>query len=100
MVIPLMLRVDRGTETDLLTSMHCYLLQLAGNFHDNPDFVEENILYRPSTANKIERWWRELNDRLEKFFKVPLNWLLENGHYDRTDQLDRYFINFMLLFSE
>ena len=52
--------------------------------------VEECVKYGPSTANKIERWWRELHHRLGTFFKEQLAFLLEHGHYDQTDQLDRY----------
>ena len=32
--------------------------------------------------NWIERWWRELHQWLEKFFKRQLMMLLEQGHYD------------------
>ena len=28
----------------------------------------DSIIYGSSTSNKIERWWRELHERLKKFF--------------------------------
>ena len=31
---------------------------------------------------QIERWWKELHERLEKFFKQPLNRLKDDGNYD------------------
>ena len=36
----------------------------------------------PSTSNKIERWWGELHERLEKFFKEQLVTLLRGREYD------------------
>jgi len=47
------------------------------------------VMYGPSTANKIERWWRELHHRMECYFKEQLKTLLNDGHYDQTDQRDR-----------
>lgn len=38
---------------------------------------------------KIERWWRELHQRMEKFFKFPLNQLKDHGHYDPQDENHR-----------
>ena len=35
---------------------------------------------------QIERFWRELHKRLEKFFKFPLNELKGQGHYDSENQ--------------
>ena len=29
---------------------------------------------------QIERWWRELHDRLEKYFKDHLRWLKDQNH--------------------
>ena len=37
----------------------------------------ENVLLGKSTLNQIERWWRELRDRFEKYFKEQLMPLLE-----------------------
>ena len=88
-MIPSILRIDRGTETDVMTTIHCGLHQLKGTSEDIDDIVANNVLYGPSTANKIERWWRELHHRMETFFKEQLNFLLNNGHYDQTDQRNR-----------
>ena len=39
--------------------------------------------------DQIERWWREIHQRLEKFFKRQLMMLLEQGYYDPDCQTDR-----------
>ncbi|XP_066925387.1 uncharacterized protein [Clytia hemisphaerica] len=95
--LPYSLRVDRGTETDTLTAIHCRLHELAGTHGDLDTIVEECVKYGPSTANKIERWWRELHHRLGTFFKEQLAYLLEYGHYDQTDQLDRDMLAFVYI---
>ena len=84
-VLPDTLRIDRGTETDVMSTIHCFLRQK----HDDLDDVTETILYGPSTQNKIERWWRELHERMEKFFKQQLKELVEIGEYDSSDEIDR-----------
>lgn len=33
--------------------------------YDDLDDPVDSVLYGPSTQNKIERWWRELLDRME-----------------------------------
>ena len=38
---------------------------------------------------QIERWWREHHERLEKFFKFPLNELKDQGHYDSENETHR-----------
>lgn len=38
---------------------------------------------------QIERWWRELHERLEKYFKPQLKRLAEEGNYDPSDISDR-----------
>jgi hypothetical protein len=38
---------------------------------------------------KIERWWKELNERIEKYFKEHLNWLKDQGHYNPHLERDR-----------
>lgn len=80
------MRIDRGTETDDLASIHCFLR----NNQDDLEKPSDAILYGPSTQNKIERWWRELLDRMERYFKEQLKSLLESGKYDATDPIDRY----------
>lgn len=68
-----------------MATIHCFLRDKAGDL----DKVEESVIYGPSTENKIERWWRELLERLERFYKQQLNNLLESGSYDPTDEDDR-----------
>ena len=38
---------------------------------------------------KIEKWWRELHERMEKYFKEQLNWLKDQGHYNPHSERDR-----------
>ena len=38
---------------------------------------------------QIERWWKELHDRLEKYFKDHLRWLKDQNHYDSNDETNR-----------
>lgn len=81
-----MIRVDKGTETGVMATMHCFLRDKHGDLQNATD----SVLYGPSTQNKIERWWRELLDRMERFFKQQLTTLVEDGDYDSTDETDRY----------
>lgn len=46
---------------------------------------------------QIERWWRELHNRLEKFFKRQLRMLLEKGYYDPDDEMDRHMLAFVFI---
>ena len=50
---------------------------------------EDIVEYCPSTSNRIERWWRELDEQLERFFKFQLQQLLNQGFYDPKDREDR-----------
>ena len=50
---------------------------------------EDTVEYGSSTSKRIERWWRELHERLGKYFKFQLQQLLEQGFYDREDENDR-----------
>ena len=53
-----------GTEMRKMATMHAHVL----NQHKVMDDPTDSIVYGPSTSNKIERWWRDLHERLEKFF--------------------------------
>lgn len=81
--------MDRGTETDLLSTIHCRMHKLIDTYETDDDVISNCALYGPSTANKIERWWRELHHRLETIFKEQLSELVSNGDYDQTSQIDR-----------
>ena len=37
---------------------------------------------------QIERWWRELHERLERCFKF----LQDQGHYNTNSETDRYYL--------
>ena len=83
-VLPSRIRVDRGTETNIMCTIHSYLRAQHGDVENG----DERVLYGPSTENKIERWWRELSQRMEGFFKIQLKSLLEDGLYDPKDEMD------------
>lgn len=92
-VLPLAIRVDKGTETGDLTTMQSYLRHLQGDLEDATD----SVMYGPSTQNKIERWWRELLDRMETYFKEQLARLLNDGDYDSSDDVDRNLLAFVYI---
>ena len=85
LVLPDRIRVDRGTETGIMATIHSYLRAQCGDMEDGTDCV----LYGPSTQNKIERWWKDLLERMERFFKSQLSNLVEDGDYDASDDNDR-----------
>lgn len=86
--MPSRLRLDKGTETVDLATMHSYLVSK----HCDEEAAIDCVIYGPSTENKIERWWKELLERLEMFFKEQLRTLLEDGDYDREDPVHRYLL--------
>lgn len=58
------IRIDQDTETDIMSIMHCMFLRAKC---DDLEDATASILHGPLTQSKIERWWRELLDRMEKF---------------------------------
>lgn len=84
-MLPNFIRIDRGTETDVMATMHSFLRDQQGDLENSSD----SVLYGPSTQNKIERWWRELLERMEVFFKKQLSTLVENGDYESSSTHDR-----------
>ena len=54
------IRLDRGTETGVLASMHAFLRRSYGDMAPG-DIVQ----YGTSKTNRIERWWTELS--LERY---------------------------------
>ena len=84
-VLPQRIRVDKGTETGIMATIHSFLRSKTGDLEE----PTESVLYGPSTQNKIERWWWELLERMEKFFKDQLSRLAEDGDYDPSDETDR-----------
>ncbi|XP_078482839.1 uncharacterized protein LOC144743284 [Ciona intestinalis] len=87
-VMPRFLRLDRGTETGKMATIHSFLRSKHGDLEDPTD----SVIYGPSNTNKIERWWRELHERLEKFFKVQLKKLMLNGKYHPHCLMDRQLL--------
>ena len=83
--MPTRLRLDKGTETVDMATMHSYLLSQHFGVEDS----ENCVIYGPSTENKIERWWKELLERLERFFNEQLSALLEEGDYERDNPTHR-----------
>ena len=61
------------------------------------DDPTDSIIYGPSTSNKIERWWRELHERLEKFFKEQLTALLRGRECDPHVALDRQLLAYVFI---
>ncbi|XP_073252070.1 uncharacterized protein [Porites lutea] len=89
-VISKYLRLDKGTETGHMATIHAFLRQ-------DQDNEPETVFYGPSTNNKIERWWGDLHNRFERFFKRQLTILLEQGHYDPSNQTDRHLLAFIFI---
>ncbi len=87
--MPSRLRLNKGTETVDMATMHSYILSKHCGIED----AEDCVIHGPSTENKIERWWKELLERLEQFFKDQLSALLEEGDYERDDPIHRYWEN-------
>ena len=58
--LPRFIWIDCGTGN--MATIQTYL---SSNVSDLDDPVD-SVIYGPSTTNKIDRWWRDLHDRLEK----------------------------------
>ena len=93
--MPEYIRIDKGTETGTMTTMHTYLSSLQPGASD--DEACQRVLFGPSTSNQIERWWKELHERLEKFYKKDLNWLKTQLKYDPDNEDDRQMLAFILI---
>ena len=76
-----------------MATIHVFLL----NQHGIMDDPTDSIIYGPSTSNKIERWWRELHERLEKFFKEKLVALLRGREYDPHVALHRQLLAYVFI---
>ena len=77
--------MDHGTETGVMATMHCFLRHQQGDLEDATD----SVLFGPSTENIIERFWKELLERMERYFKDQLKKLLDDGEYDRENSFHR-----------
>ena len=87
-ILPNYLRIDKGTETGKMATIHAYLTDKLGVMEDATD----SVLFGPSTSNKIERWWKELHERLEKYFKTQLYDLIKSKDYDPHDEVQRQLL--------
>ena len=87
-IVTARLRTDKSSETGDMATMHAILRNGHGDLED----PFESVIFGKSTANQIERWWRELHDRFEKYFKEQLMHLLEQGHYDPQNDTHRSII--------
>lgn len=85
--------MDRRTETGKMATIHVYLLNQCGLMEDPAD----SIIYGPSTSNKIERWWRDLHERFEAFFKEQLTVLLRRREYDPLNSTDRQLLAYVFI---
>lgn len=83
-IIASKMRIDKGTETGKMATIHAFLRR----HHGDMDPLD-TVIYGPSTSNQIEGWWRELHERLEKYFKIHLMYLKDRHHYDPHDDTDR-----------
>ncbi|XP_063680195.1 uncharacterized protein LOC134815582 [Bolinopsis microptera] len=85
-VLPQMLRFDKGTETVHAAAVHKTLLQLK-----NVD-KEITTILGPSTANKIERLWRQVREKVCDGFRHVLREIDQDGLYDSSCEYDRDLI--------
>ena len=72
-------------------AMHALLRESHGYTND----PSECVIFGNSTANQIERWWKELHDRFEKYFKEQLSYLLDQGLYDQSNKVHRYILAYV-----
>lgn len=54
--MPAILRLDKGTETGIMATMHAFLRR---NHNDDMDPVD-TILYGPSTSNQVSNYWENI----------------------------------------
>ena len=73
--------------------MHIFLRSGYGDLED----PSESVIFGKSTANQIKRWWRELHNRFEKYFKEQLTHLLEQGHYNPQNEIHRSIIAYVYI---
>ncbi|KAK2564030.1 hypothetical protein P5673_012245 [Acropora cervicornis] len=67
-----------------MATMHSFLRRHHGDMDPS-----DTVVYGPPTENQIERWWRDLHERMEKYYEGHLCLLKDQGHYDSHDDKDR-----------
>ena len=92
-MMPNYLRLDKGTETGIMATVHTYLHSKQGDLNKPTD----SVMFGPSTSNKIERWWRDLHERMEKDIKASLIFLLQSGDYDPQSLRDRKIMSYLFI---
>ena len=90
-ILPKILCLDKGTETGKMASIHVVLKDKIGDLED----AMNSLMFGRSTTNKIDRWWRDLHERLEKYCKHQLSELLSNRQYDPHNVSDRKLLYYV-----
>lgn len=93
LILPNYLRVDRGTETGKMATMQTYLANELQLFDEPTD----SVIYGVSTSNKIERFWRDLHERMELYFKNQLNCLRHNKEYLENVEFHREMVAYIYI---
>ena len=83
--MPFSIRMDHGTDIGKLAAIHAFLRGKIGNMED----AAECVVYGRSTSNKIERWWRDLHEKMEIYFKTQVSRLRQRRCYDPNCITDR-----------
>lgn len=91
--LPMYLRMDRGSETGVMATIHAYLVDKFCDLEDSTKCIE----YGKSTSNKIERWWKDLHERLEKYLKEQCRVLLLSHLYDPSCTFDRKMLSYIFI---
>ena len=88
------LRIDRGTETGKMCSIHAF----PSDHVSCQDSPLDSIIYGPPTSNKIEPFWRDLHRRLEKYLRTIMRTLLERNEYNPHNMNQRYALAYVCVF--
>ena len=73
-----------------MAELQCQFHIMHETFGDDLETITKSaVRYGPSTANKIERFWKDLHERFEEFFKMQLKDLVDSGWYCSKNKLDR-----------
>ena len=72
-----------------MATLHVALHEAQETYATTDEIIDKCVRHGPSTANKIERFWKDLHERMEKFFKWQLKSLEDSGEYDSTNEKDR-----------
>lgn len=89
--LPRYLRIDRGTETGKMATIHRHLIKNLEIMTDPTD----SVICGPSAINKIERRWRDFHERLKKLFKQQLTVLLQRRQYNPYFSHDRQLLAYV-----